>query len=134
MTGFKRLDGASFFRVGSGLSGFIILWWKIQKGRFSYDRLRCSSVQRAFECRIRKVKKSIHPVTGCAAVRKTGWILTAIQLLEQAEKRKRGRASAIRRKLIDAGMFTEDGKPAAKVTMQVPDWLGDFDPEAGRLV
>jgi hypothetical protein len=31
-------------------------------------------------------------------------------------------------------MFTEDGKPAAKVTMQVPDWLGDFDPEAGRLV
>ena len=56
-------------------------------------------------------------------------ILTAIQLLEQAEKRKRGRASAIRRKL-----FTEDGKPAAKVTMQVPDWLGDFDPEAGRLV
>ena len=61
-------------------------------------------------------------------------ILTAIQLLEQAEKRKRGRASAIRRKLIDAGMFTEDGKPAAKVTMQVPDWLGDFDPEAGRLV
>ena len=57
-------------------------------------------------------------------------ILTAIQLLEQAEKRKRGRASAIRRKL----MFTEDGKPAAKVTMQVPDWLGDFDPEAGRLV
>lgn len=61
-------------------------------------------------------------------------ILTAIQLLEQAEKRKRGRASAVRRKLIDAGMFTEDGKPVAKVTMQVPDWLGDFDPEAGRLV
>lgn len=58
-------------------------------------------------------------------------ILTAIQLLEQAEKRKRGRASAVRRKLIDAGMFS---KPAAKVTMQVPDWLGDFDPEAGRLV
>ena len=57
-----------------------------------------------------------------------------VRLSEQAEKRKRGRASAIRRKLIDAGMFTEDGEPAAKVTMQVPDWLGDFDPEAGRLV
>lgn len=61
-------------------------------------------------------------------------LLTAIQLLEQAEKHKRGRASAIRRKLIDAGRFTEDGEPAAKVTMQVPDWLGDFDPEAGRHV
>ena len=69
-----------------------------------------------------------------ASIRSPDGILTAIQLLEQAEKRKRGRASAIRRKLIDAGMFTEDGKPAAKVTMQVPDWLGDFDPEAGRLV
>lgn len=134
MTGFKRLDGASFFRVGSGLSGFIILWWKIQKGRFSYDRLRCSSVQRAFECRIRKVKKASIRSPDVRLSAKQDGILTAIQLLEQAEKRKRGRASAIRRKLIDAGMFTEDGKPAAKVTMQVPDWLGDFDPEAGRLV
>ena len=134
MTGFKRLDGASFFRVGSGLSGFIILWWKIQKGRFFYDRLRCSSVQRAFECRIRKLKKASIRSPDVRLSAKQDGILTAIQLLEQAEKRKRGRASAIRRKLIDAGMFTEDGKPAAKVTMQVPDWLGDFDPEAGRLV
>lgn len=61
-------------------------------------------------------------------------LLTAIQLLEQAEKRKRGRASSIRRKLIDAGMFTEDGDPVSKNAMQVPDWLGDFDPEAGRHV
>ena len=61
-------------------------------------------------------------------------ILTAIQLLEQADKRKRGRPTSVRRKQIDSGMYTEEGKPAAKVTMQVPDWLGDFDPEAGRLV
>ena len=133
MTGFKRLDGASFFRVGSVLSGFIILWWKIQKGRFSYDRLRCSGVQRAFE-EYEKLKKASIRSPDVRLSAKQDGILTAIQLLEQAEKRKRGRASAIRRKLIDAGMFTEDGEPAAKVTMQVPDWLGDFDPEAGRLV
>ena len=39
-------------------------------------------------------------------------ILTAIQLLEQAEKRKRGRASAVRRKLIDAGQAGSEGHNA----------------------
>ena len=134
MTGFKRLDGASFFRVGSVLSGFIILWWKIQKGRFSYDRLRCSGVQRAFECRIRKVKKSIHPVTGCAAVRKTGWDSDCDPAFRAGGETKT-RKGFRRTEKTDRCRDVYGGWQAGSEGHNAGSGLAwDFDPEAGRLV
>ena len=60
-------------------------------------------------------------------------ILTAIQLLEQAEKRKRGRASAVRRKLIDKELLR---KYPNVIKMYDESMVGEFAPvlDDGDLV
>ena len=123
-----------FFVWGADFPVLSYYGGKFKKGGFLMTDLDVQVYKELLNAEYEKLKKASIRSPDVRLSAKQDGILTAIQLLEQAEKRKRGRASAIRRKLIDAGMFTEDGEPAAKVTMQVPDWLGDFDPEAGRHV
>lgn len=59
---------------------------------------------------------------------KNDGILTAIQLLEQVQSRKNGRASFIRKKLMSSGRFNANGDRVSEVSMEIPEWMEGFDP------
>ena len=63
-------------------------------------------------------------------------ILTAIHLFDQVQQQKNRKVSSIKKKLVLSGKFTEKGDRISDIQdkrnadMQVPDWLGEFDPES----
>lgn len=64
-------------------------------------------------------------------------ILMALHLLKQVQEKKSGKVLSIRKKLVLSGKFSEEGnrihdipnKSVKKANIQVPEWLGGFEPE-----